>query len=178
MKFHPIIPISWKWSDFLNHFLNHFFFFQVCGESYSAASDAWALGVCPGSQWNRKGTGRRWNCSNPCLRFWEASEGRLFSGSFFLEIDDRCRMGAQCRLNPWQKWVGPIGSRDDDPTTTTTTTTQFCKSSSYYFLNLVQYLLIQSRISSVVISDQFQVCTKWLPSGVPLRWKWRCSWVS
>ena len=21
--------------------------FQVCGESYSAASDAWALGVCP-----------------------------------------------------------------------------------------------------------------------------------
>ena len=35
-----------SWVHFISHF-SHFQSFQVCGEVYGAASDAWALGVCP-----------------------------------------------------------------------------------------------------------------------------------
>ena len=36
-----------KMIRFPESFSESLLFFQVCGESYSAASDAWALGVCP-----------------------------------------------------------------------------------------------------------------------------------
>lgn len=36
-----------KMIRFPESFSESLLFFEVCGESYSAASDAWALGVCP-----------------------------------------------------------------------------------------------------------------------------------